>query len=116
MNIDGLFEMDIDIVESAIALETINTKECRKLKVYVPKLMSNMEIDTCKDKTQYISRQLLANDPSTIPNFNYRIETCNYITVNIPNSIPDDVIINKGDHIYLLFPNKNIRDMKFMLV
>ena len=116
MNIDGLFEMNIDIVESAIALETINTKECRKLKVYVPKLMSNIDIENCKDKSIYISKQMLLNDPNTLPNIVHKVETCNYIEVNISNNIPDDVIIHKGDHIYLLFPNKNIRDMKFILV
>lgn len=116
MNIDGLYEMDIDTVESAIVLETINTKYCRKLKVYVPKLMSNINMENCKDRPIYISKQILLNDSNTLPNIVHRIETCNYITVNISNNIPDDVIINKGDHVYLLFPNKNIRDMKFMLV
>lgn len=112
MQLNGLYEMELEVIENAICMETIDTEKTRVAKLFIPKLMPLSQLENPRDQTIYINRGLLANDASSLPETVYKITASNYIEVPLAGGSFYKTTIKKGAHVYVMIPNKNIRDMK----
>lgn len=114
MKLDGIFELELETIENAISLETIDTSINRTVKVFFPKLMPLSKKEIPKKQEIRLNKNLLANDTSTIPETSYKITTANYIELPLAKGSFENDVINEGDHLYVIIPNKNIKDMRII--
>lgn len=112
MELNGLHELNLETIENAIAMETIDTEKQRSIKVFIPKLMPLGQEDIPKKKRINLNKQLIVNNKQSIPkNLNYAVYTTNYITVPLAGGSFYKTIINKGQRLYVMLPNKNFKEM-----
>lgn len=116
MQLDGVFEMELEVIENAIALETIDTEKTRTIKAYIPKLMPLAQAEPPKKQDVYINKNILVNDPSSLPETVYKVTVANYINVPLAGGSFYKTTIKKGAHLYIMVPNKNIKDMKVISI
>lgn len=102
----GINDLELECIENAICLE--DTFDSDTIKVNIPKLMPLIDVDKPKKRNIIINRNILLNDPASIPNIDFRVETSNYI------ELPSRNILNvySGESVTVLIPNKNIKKMR----
>lgn len=111
MDISGLQELELETIENAIAMETIDTNIIREIKLFIPKLMPLCQKDIPKEQRLLINRNSLLNDKKSIPNYvNYITYLTNYIVIPLSDKFSNK-IINEGDNLLVLLPNKNFKEM-----
>lgn len=111
MQLNGVFEMQLETIENSIALEDVNTSSKRTVKVFIPKLMPLTKIENAKEQKFQLYKSNILNDSSCFPAMEYKTTIGNYIEVPLGNNSFIDKKIYKGDRILILLPNKNIKEM-----
>lgn len=115
MNLDGIFDIEIENLETGICLEEINSSNTREVKVNIPKIMTNNDInDKLYNSKLVVPFSILANESETFPKTNTSLSIKNYITIPLSDNFPKDIIIKKGDIVNILVLNKNIKNMKII--
>ena len=112
MQTNGIFEMKLETIENAIAMETIDTSLTRSIKVLIPKLMPLSKSINPVTKKLYLNKSNILNSDSNFPKIEYNTSISNFIKVPIASKSYLNCFINKGQKLYILLPNKNIDMMK----
>ena len=118
---EAINELKLESQENAILMEDVyNAKTTRKLKLYIPKIMSLGNKGTKNSTIIINTNKLLAND--NLPNvFSRKVTVCNYIYVPlVANAFRGPyredkygrIHLHAGEKIICIVPNGNILDIK----
>ena len=113
---NGLNEIELETIENVISLEDVDTSKTRKVKVFFPKLMPFSKIEEPKSQEIKLNKNLLLNDISSTKDNINKITLNNYIEIPLAKGVFENENIKKGDHLYVMIPNKNIKDMKIICI
>lgn len=120
-NFESINEIKLEAQENAILLEDVyNAKTTRKLKLYIPKIMSLGNKGTHSRQLLINRNKLIVNDnlPMIFPN---KITLCNYIYVPLVSSAfrgpyrEDEhgrIRLRAGEKIICVIPNGNIKNIQ----
>ena len=74
------------------------------------------KIEEPKSQEIKLNKNLLLNDISSTKDNINKITLNNYIEIPLAKGVFENENIKKGDHLYVMIPNKNIKDMKIICI